>query len=258
MTFARVNILVFAMLMLSACSLGPLWDDHPPLTGKYKIGKPYQIKGQWYYPEHDPNYDEIGLASWYGPGFHGNKTANGEIFDQDALTAAHTTLPMPTLVRVTNLDNGRSLVLRVNDRGPFVKDRIIDVSRRAAEDLGFRHQGVARVRVKYLAGGPDKGQPVAKAPSRTAPKVSRRDLFVQAGALQNYENAVSLRDILSRFGNSHINTIATNNGTVYRIRLGPWRDWNAASLTLQKVRDSGFSRAQIIEVEERTFGTGGS
>ena len=98
--------------------------------GKYKIGKPYQSKGIWYYPKVDYSYDRTGIASWYGPGFHGKKTANGEIYDQNGLTAAHKTLPMPSLVQVTNLENGRSLRLKVNDRGPFVHGRIIDVSRR--------------------------------------------------------------------------------------------------------------------------------
>ena len=119
-------------------------------AGHYKVGNPYEINGVWYTPEEDFNYDETGLASWYGPGFHGNQTANGEIFDQDALTAAHPTLQMPTFVRVTNLDNGRSVVLRVNDRGPFVGNRIIDVSRRGAQLLGFVEAGVAEVRVQVL------------------------------------------------------------------------------------------------------------
>ncbi len=116
-------------------------------AGVYKIGKPYKIDDTWYYPRVDYNYEETGIASWYGPGFNGNKTANGEIYDQEDLTAAHRTLPLPSMVRVTNLENGRSLRLRVNDRGPFSRGRIIDVSRRAAELLGFENQGTARVRV---------------------------------------------------------------------------------------------------------------
>ncbi len=117
---------------------------------QYKVGKPYQIQGRWYYPKEDWGYSEEGLASWYGDEFHGRKTANGESFDKSALTAAHRTLPMPSLVRVTNLDNGRIAVLRVNDRGPFKKGRIIDVSHEAARVLGFESQGMARVRVELL------------------------------------------------------------------------------------------------------------
>lgn len=121
---------------------------NPP---EYKIGEPYQIAGVWYYPQEDFEYDESGIASWYGAKFHGRLTANSETYDMNSLTAAHRTLPMPSFVRVTNLENGRSLVLRVNDRGPFARGRIIDISRRGAQLLGFEKQGTARVRVQVLA-----------------------------------------------------------------------------------------------------------
>jgi rare lipoprotein A len=129
-------------------------DDPPPAAANaapnYKIGKPYQVKGVWYYPREDFDYDETGIASWYGPDFHGKLTANGEVFDQNAVSAAHKTLPLPSVVRVTNLDNGRALVLRVNDRGPFVNGRVIDLSRRASQLLGFEGSGTARVRVQVM------------------------------------------------------------------------------------------------------------
>lgn len=118
--------------------------------GRYKVGSPYQIKGVWYYPAEDYGYTETGIASWYGPNFHGKKTANGEIFNQNDLTAAHRTLPIPSAVRVTNLENGRSLVLRINDRGPFAHGRIIDVSRRGAQLLDFERNGTAKVQVDIL------------------------------------------------------------------------------------------------------------
>ena len=118
--------------------------------GAYKVGSPYQIKDIWYYPAEDYEYTETGIASWYGPKFHGKKTANGEIFNQNDLTAAHRTLPLPSAVRVTNLENGRSLVLRINDRGPFARGRIIDVSRRGAQLLDFERNGTAKVRVDIL------------------------------------------------------------------------------------------------------------
>ncbi len=117
----------------------------------YKVGNPYQIRGIWYYPKEDYDHDETGIASWYGTKFHGRKTANGEIYDMNALTAAHRTLPMPSYVRVTNLENGRSLVLKVNDRGPFAHSRVIDVSRRGSQLLGFQQKGTAKVRVQILA-----------------------------------------------------------------------------------------------------------
>jgi rare lipoprotein A len=123
----------------------------PPNAGVYKVGVPYQIGDTWYYPREQPDYDETGVASWYGPSFYGHRTANGETYTAGDLTAAHRTLPMPVNVRVTNLDNGKSLVVRVNDRGPFAKGRIIDLSERAAELLGYKAQGTARVRVQFVA-----------------------------------------------------------------------------------------------------------
>ena len=124
----------------------------PPIPkGRYKVGTPYQIKNVWYYPKIDYEYNETGIASWYGPNFHQKLTANGEIFDQNAITAAHRTLPMPSIVRVTNLENGRSLIVRINDRGPFAHGRIIDLSRRSAQLLGFARKGTAKTRVQILA-----------------------------------------------------------------------------------------------------------
>lgn len=118
--------------------------------GHYKIGTPYQIAGVWYYPRVDYEYRETGIASWYGPGFHSKRTANGEIFDQNLLTAAHPTLPLPSMARVTNLENGRSITVRINDRGPFKNGRVIDVSRRAAQLLGFEQSGTAKALVEIM------------------------------------------------------------------------------------------------------------
>jgi rare lipoprotein A len=118
--------------------------------GVYRIGKPYVVAGQTYVPQEDPNYRAEGLASWYGDDFHGRQTANGEVFDMDSLSAAHPTLPMPSYARVTNLQNHRSVIVRINDRGPYHPNRVIDVSHKAAELLGFRGNGVARVRVEYV------------------------------------------------------------------------------------------------------------
>lgn len=126
--------------------------------GRAVIGKPYKINGRWYTPKEQPNYNKIGIASWYGPNFHGRKTANGEIYDQTSLSAAHPTLPLPSYVKVTNLANNRSVIVRVNDRGPFHKERIIDLSYRTAELLGTRANGIAKVRVEYVGKAPVHGQ----------------------------------------------------------------------------------------------------
>ena len=133
----------------------------PSAQGTYKVGDPYEIDGVWYYPKEDPDYRQTGIASWYGKPFHGQATANGEIYDMNGLTAAHKTLPMPTYARVTNLDNARVITVRINDRGPFVHGRIIDLSRRAAQLLGFEEQGVARVRVEAIP-APDEVEIAAK------------------------------------------------------------------------------------------------
>lgn len=129
--------------------------------GRYKVGSPYEVAGVWYVPKEEPNYDQEGLATWYGPGHHLKATANGEVFDRYALSGAHTTLPLPSIVEVTNLDNGRTLQVRVNDRGPFKNGAIIDLSQEAARQLGFEQQGQARVRVRYVGpgalGAPDAG-----------------------------------------------------------------------------------------------------
>jgi rare lipoprotein A len=135
----------------------PLGQPVPKGGGFYQIGGPYQVAGLVYTPREDPGYDRVGTASWYGEMFHGRRTANGEIYDMDRLSAAHPTLPLPVYVRVTNLDNGRTIVVRVNDRGPYASDRIIDLSRRSAEMLGFRDHGTAAVRVKYLGRAPLSG-----------------------------------------------------------------------------------------------------
>lgn len=153
----RLAIALCGSLLLVGCSStsknsDALSDGSLPATAGrgYKVGKPYSIKGVWYYPRVDYDYVEEGVASWYGPGFDGKSTANGETYDMNDLTAAHRTLPMPCVVQVTNLENGRSLKLKVNDRGPFARDRIIDVSRRASQLLGFHIQGTTRVRVEIV------------------------------------------------------------------------------------------------------------
>lgn len=158
MSWLRRVLSLICVVLLSAC--GSQRAANPPAEAHYKVGEPYEIKGETYYPREDYSYDETGIASWYGQDFHGGRTANGEIFNKDELTAAHKTLPLPTLARVTNLDNGKSIVVRINDRGPFSGARLIDVSQRAAQLLGFEQQGTAKVRVQVLA---DESKAIADA-----------------------------------------------------------------------------------------------
>jgi len=130
----------------------------PKGGGRAVVGKPYKVAGKWYTPKEDPDYEAVGKASWYGAAFHGRQTANGEIFDSGSITAAHTTMPLPSYARVTNLKNGRSIVVRVNDRGPFHGNRVIDLSRRTAEILDFHNDGIAKVKVAYVGPARMDGQ----------------------------------------------------------------------------------------------------
>ena len=134
----------------------------PKGGGVYRVGKPYTVAGHEYVPQEDINYSEVGMASWYGDDFHGRYTANGEIFDMNSISAAHKTLPLPSYVRVTNLANHRSLVVRVNDRGPYVGDRVIDLSVKSAQLLGFHGHGLAKVKVEYVGRAPLAGSDDAK------------------------------------------------------------------------------------------------
>lgn len=186
---ARICTALLALMLASACA-----GKHPPgassvaSRGMYKVGQPYSIDGITYVPTEEFRHVETGVASWYGPGFHGKNTANGETYDQHDRTAAHRTLQMPSVLRVTNLENGQSTVVRVNDRGPFARSRIIDVSQVAAEELGMTRNGTARVRVDQLetesqavkqiaisGGGPDEQRAVVEnyvAGRRTPPPVT--------------------------------------------------------------------------------------
>jgi peptidoglycan lytic transglycosylase len=179
------------LLGLAACGGAHRIDGSiygPGPGGSYRVGSPYSINGVWYYPAENPSYNAVGTASWYGREFRGSATANGERFDPHRLTAAHTTLPMPVLVRVTNLENNRSIVLRVNDRGPFVPGRILDVSEAAAEKLGFRDQGTARVRVEYVGRADGEEPLVASAPTGS---IDQQGASAALSDMSGVEDAIS-------------------------------------------------------------------
>ncbi len=278
--------------------------------GLYKVGKPYQVDGIWYYPKEDWSYDETGIASWYGEQFHGRYTANGEVFDLNGLTAAHHTLPLPSIVQVTNLENGRSIELRVNDRGPFAGARIIDVSRQAAQLLGFERNGTAKVRVRLLTaetmqaqavarrngseevpGGPVE---VAQAAPRTAvdahplapipgtrvaalaqsasiipvkasaapepvvvdPPLTGKvtivgakpnaQIFIQAGAFAQMDNANRVRQRIAGLGSAQITAVRVNGNNLFRVRLGPIASVDEADRMLARVLASGLPDARIV------------
>jgi len=199
---ARATVAALAAVLLASCAAAPTPSSRskeyfseaetgvassprvvaygqpvPKGGGRYMVGKPYRVSGRTYVPRENPNYSATGLASWYGSAFHGRRTANGEVYDMHDLTAAHPTLPLPSYVRVTNLSNGRSVVVRVNDRGPFKRNRVIDVSSTVAEVLDFKRIGTARVKVDYVGparmDGNDRRMLLAtyRGPGRAAPGV---------------------------------------------------------------------------------------
>ncbi|WP_300537215.1 septal ring lytic transglycosylase RlpA family protein [Sphingosinicella sp.] len=237
----RSGLVPILLLPLLAACAGSV--QAPRSAGTYKVGNPYQIAGKWYYPSDDPHYQETGTASWYGPTFHGKSTANGERFDENDVTAAHRTLPMPSYVEVTNLENGRKLVVRVNDRGPFAKDRIIDLSRRSAQLLGVEQAGTARVHVKRIY---PKGQPsavVTAAPPPPVTIVPVGDIFVQVAALSDRGRASNLAAELSRFGVSNISSTGTG---FYRVRVGPFADETSAAAVLAQLQAAGYAEARLV------------
>ncbi len=262
-------------LVNSAKRIGT-WGDKPT----YKVGNPYKINGKWYYPAIDYDYDETGYASWYGPGFHGKKTANGEIFDQNKISAAHRTLPLPSIVKVTNLENGRFLEsVRVNDRGPFARDRILDLSKEAAKELGFVNKGVTKVRVEILE---DDSRKFAndliddqnKTEAAVVQKISKKEItvdpttnenniaknneevsnknfildnnvLIQVGAFTDHRNAKSLTEKLSEF-KAFIKREFINNQYFYRVRIGPMENISIANDLKEKLFSLGYTSSHII------------
>jgi len=229
--------------------------------GHHKTGKPYQIAGEWYYPlASAAGYSATGVASWYGRDFHGKKTANGEIYDMHAMSAAHKTLPLPSMVRVTNLDNGRSIIVRVNDRGPFVKSRLIDLSYAGARALGYDKKGTARVRVEALAGNTKaSNRPVvvahAPAPITTHPRVAPAGgaagvaaggVFVQVGAFSAYPNAQRMRSKLVGFSPVVIQPSSQNGRQIYRVRIGPIYDTSEVETMVLALQQAGYNNAIVV------------
>ena len=270
-------------LVKSAKRIGS-WGD----GSTYKIGNPYKINGKWYYPAVDYQYDEIGYASWYGPAFHGKKTANGEIFDQNKISAAHKTLPLPSIVRVTNLENGKVLSdIRINDRGPFARGRIIDLSKAAAKELDFLKEGIARVRVEILE---DESRKLASGSKNSVNKVESAEIKeIKKREFSNHsdlklENSPKIKEndkkednlssensilkdapLAIQVGafNDHRNAKSlieklsefkayivrefVNETYFYRVRIGPIESIDIAYSIKKKLNDLGFTSAHLIK-----------
>jgi len=198
--------------------------------GIYKIGDPYLIDNKVYYPKEEKKYDEIGIASWYGKKFHGKPTANGETFNMYKVSAAHKTLPLPSQVKVTNLDNNKSLIMRVNDRGPFAKERIIDLSMKAAELLGFKEKGTQRVRVQYFAMAniyDQYGNVISKRKYINQSNVNnysnkKETYSLVIGSFTDIENVNKIKQSLKSFTKLNIEKKEINNNRFYKLSIGPY------------------------------------
>lgn len=241
-----------AMLLLSACSNGPQVSDwpandgppiKPPATheladaqvravhrGSAANPASYTVLGETYHVMDTPaGYVETGIASWYGRKFHGKPTSNGETFDMYEATAAHKTLPIPCYVQVTHIENGESIVVRVNDRGPFHPDRIIDLSWAAAEKLGITASGTGRVEVRAL-----------ETPASS-------DVWLQVGAYRSRQNAEIQLAQLIRSGFERAQLQRAKD--LYRLRLGPYADADSAEAELRRLRDAGYSQARRASIQ---------
>lgn len=244
------------VLFVLGCSKPPYCPPAPtpppPPASHLRTQKPYQIKGVWYYPLPTADgYVEEGLASWYGADFHGKPTACGERYDMWAMTAAHKTLPLGTHVKVTNLQNGNIVILRINDRGPFVAGRIIDLSCKGAQELGSYQKGLARVRVEavqvasqvqYAGSTYWKADPV--------PSFRYGQFTVQIGAFREQSNATRLRDQMARTGQyAKISPGSDKGSPIYRVQVGLHQDITVAKKEAERLRSGGFGDAFVLAVE---------
>lgn len=234
------------ILVLAGCG-GPAYNSrvhHTPQNSHMKgWQKPYTVNGRTYYPLATASgYSQKGVASWYGPDFHGKKTSNGETYDMHRMTAAHKTLPMGAMVRVENLDTGKSAVVRVNDRGPFVDDRVIDLSYAAATKLGVVGPGTARVRVTAIGDGEHSAAEVEDVAAAQPTGFS-----VQIGSFSQMENARQLsREVQPVFGSSRVSEVNVEGRTYYRVLAGYFPLRHNAESARERLLSLGYSGSRVI------------
>jgi rare lipoprotein A len=258
----RPVTLLLLLFTLGACTWGvPIGQrgqqqaDGAPATKPSSQGNPssYVVFGKRYYVlDSAEGFVQRGIASWYGTKFHGRPTSSGEVYNMHAMTAAHKTLPIPVYVHVKNLDNGRSVVVRVNDRGPFIDGRIIDLSYAAAQKLGVDGPGTANVEIAVLRTGESKPTSVVRSiplPVDMEPEVP---LFIQMGSFSSHLNANNLVQnlIAADESSAKITQLQTDNGLYYRVRVGPLYDVDEANAILTRLRDKGFQTARIVVEED--------
>jgi rare lipoprotein A len=253
-----LGVLLLAVFTLNACTFGvPIRDrgqgqtSTTPKTTKSKLGNPssYVVFGKRYYVlDSSDGFEQRGIASWYGTKFHGRSTSSGEVYNMHAMTAAHKTLPIPVYVHVKNLDNGRSMVVRVNDRGPFVSGRIIDLSYAAAKKLGVDGPGTANVEISTL--GPGQARPTSVVRAVPLSKDLQADipLFIQMGSFSSHVNASNLVKSLldANESTAQISRLQTDSGLYYRVRVGPLYDIDEANAIVRRLKSKGFQTARIV------------
>lgn len=225
---------------------GPLPPDpvprHEPLSKKGNMPT-YVVFGKRYYTlKSSAGFVERGIASWYGPQFHGKKTSNGEIFDMNKISAAHPTLPLPTYVRVTNLETGAHMVVRINDRGPFKKNRVIDLSKAAAAKLGMLEKGTALVEVRAI----DPGKPGQEPPQ---PQPIDGDIFIQVGAYGDPANAHSMRERITQALGQQVRVVTPSGGErpLYRVQVGPYKSVEETDRQAERIMAMGIETYIIIQ-----------
>ena len=225
--------------------------EHSKSNGAFKVGSAYKVKGKWYRPTETYSFTQTGMASWYGPNFHGKKTANGETFDMYELTAAHKTLQLPSLIRVTNLANGKTIIVRVNDRGPFSNGRILDLSKRSAQLLGFERQGTTRVKIELL---PEESRKIARAAKNG--KSTRHTEVALNQRLSTPQHSAPPQHAATRIAsNSH--PPPSRSATIVRETLPPPRAIASSpnSIYVQAGSFSNPNNAQNLARALRSFGT---
>ena len=235
---------IMALFVAFGCA-GRTPTPEPPPPGKPGYPKPYKVLGKWYQPlPHAEGFRQNGIASWYGREFHGKKTSNGEIYNMYAMTAAHKTLPLGTYVRVSNPGNNRSAVVRINDRGPFVRGRIIDLSFAAADDIGIVDSGTAWVEVVALGKPASTG---GTSPAYTAEDYSHGNFTFQVGAFLNRENAErQKRQLEQRYKNAHITVYDRGDQIFYRVRVGRFTTLEEAVQQEEILIQDGFPDAILV------------
>lgn len=258
MSLKQLALVVFTLILLNACTFGvPIGDRGNatigvvPNTTKSQQGNPssYVVYGKRYYVLDSANgFVQRGVASWYGTKFHGRKTSSGEIYNMHAMTAAHKTLPLPVYVHVKNLDNGRSAIVKVNDRGPFIDGRIIDLSFAAAKRLGVDGPGTANVEINALQPGQNKPTKVVRAIPLTDKLEQDIPLFIQMGSFSSQLNANNLvQDLIdAKESTASITRLNTESGQYFRVRVGPLFDIDEANAVVKRLKNKGFQTARIV------------